>query len=160
MKLQALLPLTVSPRSVLRWLVVGAVVGMLCNLSFLYAYNQAYQALWYLGVDGVRHLKVDAVMPPFVSLLGISLYGCIAATLSMIPTVWLFWYSHNLESKSIYTMRRLSDPWELPRRCFTVPALAASCYLILTAALLLLDLAIYWTCTPAVLLPTSLWDVF
>lgn len=160
MKLQALLPMTVSPRNVLNGLGLGALAAASCDLYYLYLYAQASEELWYHGVDGVRYLKPDASMPTFSALLGFSLYGSIIAVLAMIPLAWLFWHSHSMGSKSIYTMRRLPNRWELPRRCFTIPILAGLCYVALAAVLLLLDFSIYWWCTPRQLLPPSAWDAF
>ena len=160
MKLQALLPMTVSPRNVLNGLGLGALAAASCDLYYLYLYSQASEDLWYHGVDGVRYLKPDASMPAFSALLGFSLYGSIIAVLAMIPLAWLFWHSHSMGSKSIYTMRRLPNRWELPRRCFPIPILAGLCYVALAAVLLLLDFSIYWLCTPRQLLPPSDWDAF
>lgn len=160
MKLQALLPMTVSPRNVLNGLGLGALAAASCDFYYLYLYSQASEDLWYHGVDGVRYLKPDASMPAFSALLGFSLYGSIIAVLAMIPLAWLFWHSHSMGSKSIYTMRRLPNRWELPRRCFTIPILAGLCYVALAAVLLLLDFSIYWWCTPRQLLPPSAWDAF
>lgn len=160
MKLQALLPMTCSPRKVLHGLGLGALAAVSFDFYYLYFYSQAYENLWYHGMDGMRYLKPDASMPSFSSLLGFSLYGCIIAVVAMVPLAWLFWRSHRVGSKSIYTMRRLPNRWELPRRCFTIPILAGICFLILTAVLLLLDFAIYWWCTPRQLLPPSAWDAF
>lgn len=160
MKLQALLPMTVSPRNVLNGLGLGALAAASCDLYYLYLYAQASEDLWYHGVDGVRYLKPDASMPAFSALLGFSLYGCIIAVLAMIPLAWLFWHSHSVGSKSIYTMRRLPNRWELPRRCFTIPILAGLCFVVLAAVLLLLDFSIYWWSTPRQLLPPSAWDAF
>lgn len=83
MKLQALLPMTVSPRNVLNGLGLGALAAASCDLYYLYLYSQASEDLWYHGVDGVRYLKADAFMPSFSALLGFSLYGCIIAVLAM-----------------------------------------------------------------------------
>lgn len=160
MKMQDFLPLTFSPRQVLRGLGGGVAAGLVVNCYFLHTYHQAFQNLWYHGADGVRYLKPDAFMPPFSSLMGVSLYGCLAAALAMFPVAWLFWHSHTLGSMSLYTMRRLPDRWELPRRCFTVPLLALVFFLLLAGVLLLLDLAVYWWCTPSALLPHSPWAVF
>ncbi len=160
MKLQALFPMTFSPRNVLNGLGLGALAAASCDFYYLYLYSQASEDLWYHGTDGVRYLKPDAYMPSFFSLLGFSLYGCIIAVLAMIPLAWLFWHSHCVGSKSIYTMRRLPNRWELPRRCFTIPILAGLCYVALAAVLLLLDFSIYWWCTPRQLLPPSAWDAF
>lgn len=160
MKMQALLPMTVSSGKVLQGLGLGALGAVCCNLYYLYSYAQAYQDLWYRGADGMQYLRSDATMPSFFSLLGFSLYGCVIAMLAMVPLAWLFWHSHFADSKSIYTMRRLPNPRELPRRCLTVPILAAGCYFILVLVLLLLDFAIYWKCTPTPLLPPSVWDAF
>ena len=79
MKLQALLPMTVSPRNVLNGLGLGALAAASCDLYYLYLYSQASEDLWYHGVDGVRYLKPDASMPAFSALLGFSLYGSIIA---------------------------------------------------------------------------------
>lgn len=153
MKLQALLPMTFSPAKVLQGLGFGALAASACDLYYLYLYAQASENLWYHGVDGVRYLKADAFMPSFSSLLGFSLYGCIIAVLAMIPLAWLFWHSHSTGSKSIYTMRRLPQRWELAKRCLTVPALAAAAYLTEAAVLLAIDFAIYRLATPAQALP-------
>lgn len=160
MKMQALLPMTVSPEKAMQGLGLGALAAACCNLYYLYSYTMASQELWYHSSDGVQYLRPDATMPSFFSLLGFSLYGCVIAALAMIPLAWMFWRSHFTESKSIYLMRRLSNPRELLRRCITVPILAAVCYLILALLLLLLDFAVYWRCTPSSLLPPSMWDAF
>ena len=143
MKLQALFPMTFSPRKVLNRLGLGALAAASCDFYYLYLYSQASEDLWYHGTDGVRYLKPDAYMPSFFSLLGFSLYGCIIAVLAMIPLAWLFWHSHCVGSKSIYTMRRLPNRWELPRRCFTIPILAGLCFVALAAVLLLLDFFVF-----------------
>jgi len=135
MKMQALLPMTVSSGKALQGLGLGALAAVCCNLYYLYSYAQAYQDLWYRGADGMHYFRSDAIMPPFFSLLGFSLYGCVIAVLAMIPLAWMFWRSHFTGSKSIYLMRRLSNPRELPRRCLTVPILAAVFYLILALLL-------------------------
>lgn len=160
MKMQALLPMSVSTGRVWKGLGLGALAATCCNFYYLYSYTMASHELWYHGTDGIQYLRPDATMPPFFSLLGFSLYGCAIAVLAMVPLAWMFWHSHFVESKSIYTMRRLPNPRELPRRCLTVPVLAAVCYLFLALVLLLLDFAIYWRCTPSPLLPPSMWDAF
>lgn len=157
MKTSRFLPLTLSRRSVIRGLATGILAGFLCNFSFLNSYGDARLDLYYI-TPSQRILRPDAVMPPFSSLLGISLYGCLAAALAMIPVAWVFWNSHTMGSKSIYTMRRLPNRWELHRRCFTVPALAAVGYLLLAVILWGVDFSIYWNCTPPSCLPASMWE--
>lgn len=157
MKPSRFLPLTISRRQVMQGLGIGVLACILCNCYFLYSYGQANRALYYIS-PGQRILRPDATMPPFSSLLGISLYGCLAAALAMIPVVWAFWNSHTMGSKSIYTMRRLPNRWELHRRCITIPALAAVGFLLLAVALWGIDFAIYWNYTPPSCLPPSMWE--
>lgn len=157
MKTSRFLPLTISRRAVIQGFGLGVLASLLCNCYFIYTYGQANRALYYITPEH-KILRPDATMPTFSALLGISLYGCLAAALAMIPVAWIFWNSHTMGSKSIYTMRRLPNRWELHRRCFTVPALAAVGFLLLAVALWGLNFAIYWNYTPPSYLPTSMWE--
>ena len=57
MKLQALLPMTVSPRNVLNGLGLGALAAASCDLYYLYLYSQASEDLWYHGVDAAKSAR-------------------------------------------------------------------------------------------------------
>ena len=71
----------------------------------------------------------------------------------MAAVAVMFYFYHYEGSRSIYTMKRLPNPWELWRRCLAVPL----CTIVLCAVLALLLLGIYYLvylhCTPAGCLP-------
>ena len=99
---------------------------------------------------------MKTILPPVLllcALLGFSLWGCLLAALAMVALAAWHYGLHFRDSKSIYTMRRLPQRWELAKRCLTVPALAAAAYLTEAAVLLAIDFAIYRLATPAQALP-------
>ena len=51
-------------------------------------------------------------------------------------------------SRSIYLMRRLPNPWELHRRCLTLPALGIVFFLIFGAAEMFIMYGIYLLAAP------------
>lgn len=155
MKLERFLPLGMEKKPVIRWLWGGAVLGPAFEIFFYNNYTNARQNLY--AWPYLRQLRPGAVMVPFSSLLGYSLYGCVIALLSMIPLALYFWSFHYQGSKSIYTMRRLPRRRELFLRCFTVPALGALLYSLELLVLLLVNFAIYWLCTPEQCLPPFSW---
>ena len=55
-------------------------------------------------------------------------------------------------------MRRLPDPWELHRRCLTLPLLAAGLSLLCGAAFFFLYFGIYLAATPAQSLAPGQWQ--
>lgn len=79
------------------------------------------------------------------------LFWCVMAFLAV--QVVQFYLGHYRESMSIYTMRRLPDRWELHRRCWTVPVLAAVSLWVMTAALAGVYYMIYLGLTPQGCLP-------
>lgn len=155
MKLDRFLPLGMEKKPVFRWLGGGAILGIVFDIFFHANYNHARKELYRL--DKWQELIPGAMIPPFSSLLGYSLYGCVIAMLSMIPLAIYFWSFHYQSSKSIYTMRRLPRRRELFLRCVTVPTLGVLLFSLELLALLLLNFAIYWYCTPEQCLPPFSW---
>ena len=155
MKLSRFLPLGIDKKPVIRWLWGGALLGLVFQIFFHNNYFYAKQALY--DWKNPQQLLPGAVMAPFASLLGYSLYGCVIGMLFMIPLAVYFWSFHYQGSKGIYTMRRLPRRRELFLRCFTVPALGALLYALELLVLLLLNFAIYWLCTPEQCLPPFSW---
>lgn len=155
MRLERYLPLGMEKKPISRWLLGGALLGLVFDISFLNNYQRALSTLyqWYNG----KKVLQSTLIAPFTSLLGYSPYGCLIALISMIPLAWYLWNYHFQESKSIYTMRRLPQKGELLRRCGTVPALGACLYLLEFVALMLLNFAIYWSFTPKQCLPPFSW---
>lgn len=135
-----------------KWLVTGAVVGFLLNFRFVLGYVSARSRL-FPYVNGRRVFLEGTKIEPFGEILAFSLWGCLLAAAAMVGLAAWHYGLHFRESKSIYTMRRLPQRWELAKRCLTVPALAAAAYLLEAAVLLAIDLAIYFLATPAQALP-------
>lgn len=155
MKLRRVLPVGMEPRPVLTWVGVGLLLGLCFNLFFLFTYGDAHIGL-FSWVNDTWVLNGTS-MPPFSTLLSYTPYGCLVALLSTLPLGWYLYSYHFRESKSIYTMRRLPNRWELWRRCLTIPISAALLYLLEFLLILLLDFAIYWLLTPAPCLPPFSW---
>lgn len=79
----------------------------------------------------------------------------------LFPLFWLFLGLEVLfcygyftrDTRSIYLMRRLPDPWELHRRCWGKPLILFVCSLVLMAGLGAVYFLIYLLITPAGCLP-------
>lgn len=150
--MQAYLPLGCEAERERSWLLWGAIAGFLLNFRFIILYISARNRL-FPYVNGRQVFWEGAKIEPFTELLGFSLWGCLLAALAMVALAAWHYGLHFRDSKSIYTMRRLPQRWELAKRCLTVPALAAAAYLTEAAVLLAIDFAIYRLATPAQALP-------
>ena len=62
-------------------------------------------------------------------------------------------------SKSIYTMRRLPNRWDLPRRTLVLPLVCAALTMLLALALLLLYYLIYHCSVPEGHINPGQWDL-
>lgn len=150
--IESRIPLGCDAEKERSWFLWGAVVGFLLNFRFVFVYISARGKL-FPYVNGRKVFLEGAKIEPFSQILGFSLWGCLLAAAAMAGLAAWHYGVHFQGSKSIYTMRRLPQRWELLRRCLTVPALAAAVYLLEAAVLLAIDLAIYFLATPAQALP-------
>ena len=146
--LERRIPLGCDAAAEQRWLIWGAVIGFLVNLRFPLMYYSARQRLFPV-INGRRVFLEGTKIEPFGKILGFSLWGCLLAAAAMVFLASWHYSCHFRGSKSIYTMRRLPERWELAKRCLTVPVIAAVVYLLEAAVLLGLDFAIYRLATPA-----------
>lgn len=128
-------------------------------LSYLYTYTMAVSRL-YLTMNGQRILDPAARMADFGQVFQFTPAGY------LILAVWLltrgFWFQayHRQGSMSIYLMRRLPDPREYTRRCWTVPLAGIGGCLVLTVVTTALCYLIYVKCTPASCLVPGQWTRF
>ena len=76
-------------------------------------------------------------------------YSCV----ELVFTVVYFYFYHYQDSRSIYTMKRLPDRWELWRRCLTLPFWTVIISGVLVLLLTGVYYLIYLKCTPAGCLP-------
>lgn len=113
--------------------------GGIWSLLFVIRYLNARSNLW-AWWDGGRQRIPGRMMLPFGELIhGVFLAMAVAALGYVIYGVF-FYLSHYQGSRSIYTMRRLPDRWELWRRCLTFPAV----FLLLSALCTLILLGLYY----------------
>ena len=100
--------------------------------------------------------KVSCCPTLYNALRYFSCFGLVLiVTLSFISTHYSY---HYRESKSIYLMRRLSDPWELHRRCLTLPVVGVGLALLVAFVLLMLYFAVYMGVTPEECLTPHQWQ--
>ena len=97
-------------------------------------------------------------MPDFVEILGKGLLGFLIVSTLMIAAAVMHYLYHFHESKSIYTMWRLPNRWELHRRCLTLPAVGLAISAVAAMLFLLLFYAVYMNITPDVCLTPGQWQ--
>ena len=145
-------PLGMDGKTVRNRMAAGLGVASGYSLMFVVRYCNAYRNL-YQVVGGKRHWLEDAVMAEFGRLLDGTMAGLAVLALLTAAVVAVFYASHYQEGRSIYAMKRLSSPWELWRRCLTMPVCTAIASGLAALALTGIYYAIYMLCTPAAYLP-------
>lgn len=101
--------------------VTGMILSSLFSLMvFGIKFSDCLEKLyWKNGAE--RTVIPGAMMTNFVELFGEAFIGFKVVFALMIAAAVMHYTYHFLESKSIYTMRRLPSVWELHRRCLTLP---------------------------------------
>lgn len=150
------LPLGIEWKRVRNRLLLALGAGTAVSLGFLDRYFSARREL-YQWMGRERVLIEGAVMADFAGLLRGSFWGLAAAAACMPAVAAGFYLYHYQGGRSIYTMRRLPDRWELLRRCLTLPLLTAAACLALAAVLTLLYYGIYQFATPDACLTPDQW---
>lgn len=120
------------------------------TLGVLIRYVQARNALFSTNLAGERVLIQGAKIAPFAILvqgMPLAAFGCYFAALLVLAGYYYLY--HRMGSMSIYLMKRLPNHWELHRRCWTVPVLAALVGIALAGALIGVYYCVYRFCTPA-----------
>ena len=133
---------------------LGAVYSL---IVFLVRYSDARAALFtWDGRETV--LREGVVMKDFGYLLDKTFLGFVIVALCMVVLAVWHYAGHYQGSRSIYTMRRLPDRWELHRRCLTLPVLGVLGCLVCAVILLLIFYAIYQNTTPEQCLTPHQWQ--
>ena len=109
-------PLGINGAEVRNNVIFGLSVGALWSLGFLFRFADAKRDLYF-----ATGKWTGQPIRPFGELIGNAflLLGILA--LVMIAVAGIFYSVHYQGSRSIYTMKRLPNRWELWRRCLTVP---------------------------------------
>lgn len=128
-------------------------------LAYMWAYAGALSQLYRL-VAGERVLDPMARMADFGVVFRYVPAGyLVLAGLLLAKGFWFRDY-HRQGSMSIYLMRRLPDPREYARRCWTLPLIGVGICLVLTAVTTAVCYLIYMKCTPASCLVPGQWTRF
>ena len=136
---------------------IGACVWAAMWYTLLY--GGARQSL-YIHVQGRLELAPQARMPDFVQIFPGTLTGFWLVIVLMPLKVWEYYAYHRKGSKSIYLMRRLGNPKELRRRCWTLPVYTAAMSLLLAAITTILCYLVYMKWTPAYAIVPGQWARF
>lgn len=140
------------------WIFACAIAVGLCRaLLFFQAYSREYNRLFHIEY-GKKVLIEGRTMADFYVVLKGTFNGFIVAIFIFICLIILHYGYHYKDSKSIYTMKRLPDRYELHKRCFTVPLIGIVVSIILITALLLLFYNYYMIKTPADCLFPNQWE--
>ena len=141
-------PLGIDGAEIRNWVVWGLIFGAAWSLGFFFRFADAKRDLFFTtGKWTGQPIK------PFWEVIGNAfLLLSILAFIMIVMAVYFYFY-HYQNGRSIYTMKRLPNRWELWRRCLTVPVLI----IVLCGLLALLLTGIYYLvylyCTPAGCLP-------
>ena len=153
------LPLGWEWESTRFYLIWGHILSALSMLGFFGRFSDALDAL-YVHREGpggtlIRELVPTRTMAPFGELIqGFPLLGLWIFLAVMPLLVWRYYAYHTQGAMAVYTMRRLPDPMEYHRRCWTQPILSAAAELALFALLIGACWLIWRFGTPAVCLPS------
>ena len=127
-------------------------IGIGGSFYFLIKYVSARSDLF--GYVNGKYQRISHHrMLPFDELLSGSFTIMAIAALGYVIMAVLFYLYHYQGCRSIYTMKRLPDKWELWRRCLTLPVV----FLLLSAVCTVILVGLYWLlwrfATPADALP-------
>ncbi|MDD6315436.1 MAG: hypothetical protein PUB63_00235 [Clostridia bacterium] len=146
-RLRALLPVGMDAKLINRWLLAAFIAAFLLSLGApLQILSQRDHLFTVVG--GVRVYQPGMMMPDYHALAPhwLVLFPAIALSMPLL-SAW-FYFQHWQDGRSIYTMRRLPDRWELHRRCLTVPVAAALLALLMGFGLLMLYYLFYLAAAP------------
>ena len=158
--LETRLPLGISAKRERVNLMLGLSLSVLwAVLAYMWAYGIALSDL-YTTQNGKRILLLDARMADFGQVFRFVPAGYLIFIGLLVAKGFWFQAYHRQGSMSIYLMRRLPDPREYARRCWTSPLVGVGMCLVLTAVTTAVCYLIYMKCTPATCLMPGQWTRF
>ncbi len=153
---QRYVPLGIDAARLRSQLLLALGAGVAWSLRFLIVFSNARSAL-YQQVHGRRFLVEGRIMPDFAELLQGSFWGLALVAAAMIAVAAVLYFYHYQGSRSIYTMGRLPDRWDLWRRCLSMPVWTAAACLVAAGFLTLVYFSIYMLLTPQSCLRPGQW---
>lgn len=138
----------------IRWWTIGVIAfSAVFSMSFLMEYANELHELRRNMEQAVYH---GMTMVPFRDLIVFPMLMFRIAPmvpLLHIPSNYMYFQQ---ESKSLYLMKRLKNPWEMHLRCWALPVAAMLLVVAAGCAVYLLYQLYYYVCTPEILLPETL----
>lgn len=128
-------------------------LSALYSIGFLKRYLAARASLFEITLTGQKVILPGALMPKMTSLIHDAFAGFLLIGILAAAGVIYHYLYHKQGSKSIYLMKRLPDPMELPRRCLSLPLLGTALSFIAALLLFLFYYGIYLIFTPGICLP-------
>ena len=146
--LERIMPPGASLRPVGETFFWGLAAASVYSWIFLARLANERDKLFYTDMFGDEHLIENAVMPDFVYLIqGCLLLFYILAAVMLVFIVFNYMY-YRRGTKSIYTMRRLPNKWEIHKRSIILPVLAALAVLAAAFVTLMIHYGWYMLITP------------
>lgn len=141
-------PLGIDSKRALNRSAVFLGVSAVYSMGFAFSYLNARNSL-YMVEHRVRVLIPGAMMPDFASILGGYLMGFAVTAIFMLGlAAYYYIYHYHGGSRSMYTMRRLPDRWDLWRRCLTIPLVTILASALAAFLVMLVYFGIYMLFTP------------
>ncbi len=158
LELERFAPVGYDWRGELRYFAGGLIAAFLYSLRFLIRLKDAQNLLYRTSsLTGQRVLREGMLMPDFAELIDRCLLAFPLVALMMVFFGVLHYAYHRRGCRCDYTMRRLPDPWELHRRCLTIPVCTVLICLIAGFVMLLIYYEIYMLTTPPECLTPGQW---
>ncbi len=139
-----------------RFFISGWIFSLLYAQTFLIDYFNYRSQLYDHTVSG-RVLDPGRTMVDFYVVLDKCLIMFVVFALCMLLLIAYHYAYHHIGSKSIYTMRRLPDRWELHKRCVSLPIIASLVMLASAGIMLLIWFGLYMLLTPEQCLAPGQW---
>lgn len=138
-------------------------IGLLACVSgfsfvgFMVRYSSCRNSLFVYSLN-TKTIIPGAQIEDFSEVLGNSLYGFAAAAVCMLVLIVINYSYHYKDSRSIYLMKRLSNPYELHKRCLMLPILGALICIAAGFIALVVYYAVYMNFTPGQCIPPDQWQ--
>lgn len=138
--------------------VIGMVLSSLFSfLIFGIEFSDCLEKLYWKNGAELTVIP-GAMMTNFTELFDNAMIGFEVVFGLMIAATVMHYCYHFLESKSIYTMRRLPHVWELHRRCLTLPFCGIVISKVTSFVILLICYGFYVGLTPKECLLSGQWE--
>lgn len=159
-KIKRIIPVGISPKTEKLIIIVSFLLSIFRALVFYLNYQNSYNYLFEFR-DGQRILNETKMMPDFCTITVGCFNGFVISLFIFVFMIIIHYGYHYKDSKSIYTMKRLPQKYELHIRCLSLPFISIILCITLFFILLLLFYHHYMTMTPPECLhPENQWKMF